>query len=384
MHPICQSTRTNVSALRLGDYVIGTLPGEPTVPLAKYVRDNSPVAADKTIILGYSQGHMGYLLTPEDWLQGGFESSINLWGPLEGEYIADQLLALLPLATTDTAEDATADGLDRFVTPMVADDMPIDEPAPMAGTVPAMVPDRVWTRQGVQTTAQPAAQIRRVDGIAMFIWIGDDPLVATPQITLQYESTPNTWVDVTRRSGRVVRDTAFIVEYTPLPVRRENDEPQTHYYAVEWQAVPWNGAEDTMGNSLDELYARAGVPLGNYRFHVVGSTWDVFSDEFEVTTANLIVSPSRDNNTINATVNIDADNGYRLLHMDMSSNEPVPVVGGTYDVELTLSAGGPLNFTDVVTDGNGQLSVDAAGDAANVTNVRVTDRYGNTRNVALN
>ena len=76
-HPVCESTRTTISALRLGDYVIGTLPGEMTVLLATYLRQHSPTTAEKTILVSYAQGHVGYMLTPEDWLKGGYEPSIT-------------------------------------------------------------------------------------------------------------------------------------------------------------------------------------------------------------------------------------------------------------------------------------------------------------------
>src|SRR6185437_3293854 len=66
-HPVCEETRTTISALRINDYVIGTMPGELTVLLASYLRTRSPVDADHTILVGYSQGHVGYMLRPEDW-----------------------------------------------------------------------------------------------------------------------------------------------------------------------------------------------------------------------------------------------------------------------------------------------------------------------------
>ena len=35
-HPVCEMTRTTISALRIGDYVIGTMPGEMTVLLSSH------------------------------------------------------------------------------------------------------------------------------------------------------------------------------------------------------------------------------------------------------------------------------------------------------------------------------------------------------------
>src|SRR3954470_6285875 len=80
-HPVCETTRTTISALRLGDYLIGTMPGELSVLLKDRVRQLSPVP-DHTIVLGYAQGHVGYMLRPEDWVLGGYEPSVTFGGPL--------------------------------------------------------------------------------------------------------------------------------------------------------------------------------------------------------------------------------------------------------------------------------------------------------------
>ena len=141
--PLCPSTRTTISAIRLGDYLFATAPGEPVVPWARGVRERSPFGYENTYVLGYAQGHNGYLLEPEDWLQGGFEPSINSWGPLEGAYLGERLVELLELAATDAREDATVDGADYVVAPTFDDGITRDaDPAPMAGTVP----DTVVTR----------------------------------------------------------------------------------------------------------------------------------------------------------------------------------------------------------------------------------------------
>jgi hypothetical protein len=128
--PICQSTRTNLSALRLGDHVIGTLPGEVSVLIADKVRATSPVAAANTIVVGYAQGHVGYLMAPEDWALGGYEPSVTFWGPLEAEYLAEQLADLMPAVMTPAREDGTTGGRDRLATARATDDLPIDDPAP--------------------------------------------------------------------------------------------------------------------------------------------------------------------------------------------------------------------------------------------------------------
>jgi hypothetical protein len=164
--PACQTTRTTLSALRLGDYLIATMPGELSVLLSDKLRAASPVDSAHTITVGYSQGHVGYMLTPEDWLLGGYEPSVSFWGPLEAEYIVERSAELLPLAMMPMRLDGAAAGTDRVVPPAVTDTFPIDNPAARRGTVPATVPADLWMRAGHPATAQPPAMVPRVSGLA--------------------------------------------------------------------------------------------------------------------------------------------------------------------------------------------------------------------------
>ncbi len=376
-HPVCQSTRTTVSALRLGEFVFGTIPGELSILLADTIRANSPVAPEKTILVGYSQGHTGYCLTPEDWLSAGYEPSINTWGPLEGEYLGERLAEILPLVVSIEREEASAGGADRFVTPTVVDDFAFDAVAMNAGTIPSEVPDRVWVRGGERSSAQPSAQVERVTGIAKFVWIGDDPVTKTPVVTLEREVSAGTFETVTRRSGRPVRDGDMLVMYTGLPVRPAPGEPQTHYWVVEWQAVPWIGAP------ADKLSSRAGVAAGNYRFRAIGANFDITSDAFEVTPTPLVVSSSRLDNDVRASVRLDASRGYRLLDLDTDSNVPVPLRDGLFRVVLTRGAGANLTFDDVAISSSGVLTVDAGNNSGTYTDVVVTDASGNSGTAAI-
>jgi neutral ceramidase len=373
-HPICQTTRTTLSALRIDDHVIGTLPGEVSVLIADLVRATSPVDAAHTIVVGYAQGHVGYLLRPEDWVLGGYESSITFWGPLEAEYLAEQLATLMPLATTTAREDGAADGATRVATLSTTDTFPIDDPAPGAGTVPATVSPDVWVRSGTPATAQPSAQIARVGGLATFVWNGDDPAVKTPVVTLQREVGKGAFEDVVRRSGRTVRDGDLLLTYTPLPLNREG--PQTHTWAVEWQAVPWLGAE-----GLDELADRGSLPLGRYRFHVAGDGWTLDSDPFEVVPGGLGAVASRAGTVLTVTATLSAPKGFRLLDLEAPSNRPVPLRQQTVTIEL-LAADVVLFSGSAETSDTGVVTVDRA-EVTTATSVRITDSSGNTATTAL-
>jgi hypothetical protein len=257
----------------------------------------------------------------------------------------------------------------------MTDNIEIDDPAPEKGTVPATVPNTIWARTGHPTQAQPLATIPRVSGIATFVFVGDDPNTKTPHITLQRETAPNTgtFIDVARRSGRLVEDSEVILAYTPDPLVRTG--PQRHFWVVEWQAMPWVGAA-----SRDGLDQRGDVPLGRYRFHVEGKGWTLDSDPFEVVAGGVTAVVSRSNGQIHIAVKWHAPKGWRLMDMQLMSNQPIPVRSQQVTIELR-NGGGPLGGqTTPTTDANGNVDVN---DNASATIVRVTDQFGNTFDAAL-
>ena len=377
--PICATTRTTISALRLGEHLLVTLPGEPLTVFADYVRSLAP-DPERTIVVGYAQGHLGYLLTADDWLLGGYEPSINLWGPLEGEYIAERVAELMPLAMSDEREDTATDGASVFVAPDPDDsDMRPADPAPTRGTVVDALPEEVYARGGAPLAgSQPDALLPRLDS-ARYAWIGEDPLEGTPVITLQRRNVGGTFDDVTRRSGRVISDHDLLLTWTPIPLRRQDGAPRTHHWVVEWQAVSWWGSVES---GLD---ARASVPLGVYRFHVVGTGYTLDSNEFEVRPATLQLAASLSGAALSVTVRYDATGGWRLLDLQAASNGVVPARSGPIEVVL-LRADDSIaaTLTAAAPDGEGRFAVDTAGvDLAGVTAVRVTDRFGNSGRAGL-
>ena len=376
-HPVCETTRTTISALRIGDFVIGTLPGEVSVLLADLVRTNSPVGPDKTIVVGYSQGHVGYLLRPEDWVLGGYEPSVTFWGPLEAEYIGEQLLQLIPFAITPVREDTGTDSAPRVATPVMEDPMEIDDPAPEAGTVPAEIPSSTWSRTGTPVQAQPAAEIPAISGIATFTWIGDDPQVKTPRVTLERETSPGVFAPVTRRSGRVVEDQEIVIAYTPSPLQRTPGVAQRHLWVAEWQAVPWWG-----DSAVDSLADRGGVPRGKYRFHVEGDGWTLNSNAFTVTDGTLVVTQVTKlggGNQVRANVQWHAPKGWRLMDMGLKSNQPIPVRGQQLTAEV-FGTSGSLGGDTENSDNNGVVTFTSDPGA---TSLQVTDRFGNTVTVPI-
>lgn len=66
-----------IHGLRLGDAVIVGLAGEPFVEYALYGRKQSPTAS--TLILGYTDGTLGYFPTEAAYAEGGYEPGAYIW-----------------------------------------------------------------------------------------------------------------------------------------------------------------------------------------------------------------------------------------------------------------------------------------------------------------
>ncbi|MFW5875132.1 MAG: neutral/alkaline non-lysosomal ceramidase N-terminal domain-containing protein [Myxococcota bacterium] len=380
--PLCYSTRTTISALRIGDHLVAGAPGEVVTLWADALRDASPVAPDKTIVVGYANDNVGYLLTPEDWLSGGYEPSINLWGPLEGQLVLERTAELLAMAATDEREDGTRSDDTRMTAPPEGIDEPLPpaDAAPMAGEVPESLPEDLFlrtTQHGVvPTSAQPSeatGTVQRLDS-TYFVWIGEDPMAGTPRVTLQREVGTDTWEEVTRQSGRPVGDRDMILTWTPDPLVREGTNPRTHYWAVEWQAVtPYGVApEGETTPTLGDVSERVGMPEGTYRFHVEGTEYSVDSAAFDVVPNEALqVSATADGDDLVVTTHYHAELGYRLLTMRGNSNQPVPVPEGA-SLTVTLDSGVEETAT---ADANGEVRI--TGAATTTDTVTVTDAYGN-------
>jgi len=61
--------------------VIVSVPGEALVELGWQIRnDTKDLEFDQTIIAGYSNNHLGYFATPNEYDIGGYESDLTFWG----------------------------------------------------------------------------------------------------------------------------------------------------------------------------------------------------------------------------------------------------------------------------------------------------------------
>ena len=75
-------TRFRFSALRLGTALWLLVPGEPIVELGRLLEAEARAAGvPDAWVVGLANGHMGYLTTPEEYREGGYEAWLTLYGP---------------------------------------------------------------------------------------------------------------------------------------------------------------------------------------------------------------------------------------------------------------------------------------------------------------
>jgi neutral ceramidase len=177
-YPIPQFQKTRLSVARLGDLVLPTMPGEPVSQFGRDIEARVKEAMPGTrgaFMVGYSQDHHFYLLNEDDWLQGGYEPSRDIWGWKLGPYLAGESAKLAAdLAKPREERQKTAGNLKPMWWPKSADDekrVEITEtegdPTEILGDVPQMV--------------------ERLE-IVSFSWRGGHPGLDRPKIVLEAET----------------------------------------------------------------------------------------------------------------------------------------------------------------------------------------------------
>lgn len=406
--PIPESERAAFTAARIGplpilqadgttvtdDFFMGFFPGETTAMFTEQFRRRAKdeLGFEHAMAVGYAQDHEGYLLIPEDWLQGGYEIDINVWGPLQGEHIMEQLLvASQEVLTTDVVEhpDPCNQYQPTDYEKYGAWELPTFAPeaTPEAGTLLTTPPSYLWSPlytdderdAGVQPSILAPGEVARVQGLVEMAWIGGDPGVDYPDVTLE-RFEDGAWETVLTGSGRPVsRGPDILLAHTPDPLL-PFETAQTHYWYAAWQAV----------GHVDD---RAGLPLGTYRLKVTGRTytgssttypWEsaeytVEGPAFELTPAAVTVGVS--GTDITATIPAPA-RGYRLVGLDgdYRGNNPLPDDMAT----LTFTyADGSTSTVEAVGVRSGGVTTFAGALLFGALRVEVTDIYGNTGAVDL-
>jgi neutral ceramidase len=339
--PLPSSTSAMTTAARIGpidilqpdgsidhdNAYLSFFPGETTQMFNEQFtrRAADELGLDNVFPVGYAQDHEGYLLIPEDWLMGGYEPNINIWGPLQAEHIMEGNLDMIGshlLSNRLEPQDATGafPGTAYPVRPLPITAL---DTTPSAGTTPSTLPDAFWTPLDLEIQTQPSPTLKRVQGTAQFVWEGGDPAVDLPRVVLQTRMD-DIWTDVQTLAGRPVSDTLpdILSAHTPDPLY-PYDATQTHTWWAGWQAVGHSGT-------------RTDLPTTTYRLQVTGhiaqgerSEWPYDTVEYTINSDAFTLEPA------DISLSLDEDgvwahiqappHGYRLIDLEGSSTGPNPV-----------------------------------------------------------
>ncbi len=309
------------------DVLLGFFPGEPVHFYAETWRRR---AADElglrhNAMIGYSMDHEGYLLVAEDWLRGGYEPDITFNGPLGAEWILENVLAdaggLLRSPELEPHDEAR--GPEVYDLP----DFPNTPPdvTLTAGTRLGTDTDpaSLWVPSGFTVDLTMPPSVPRVQGQVQVAWVGGDPAVDDPFVTLEHLDGA-VWSPVTTLTGRVVSNDRpdFVLTTRPDPLFPA-DAVQTHSWWVVWQAL---------GQGPD----RAALPVGTYRLRIEGQSLqapdDAFpwagvpysfaTEPFNVVPAALTVQPTEAGFT---AALVAPPSGFRMVDVDgdVTGNNPV-------------------------------------------------------------
>lgn len=74
------TARFRYAALRLGDLVLLAVPGEPITAVGRRLGDAARAVGLEPWVVGLANGHMGYIVSAEEYAQGGYEAWLTLYG----------------------------------------------------------------------------------------------------------------------------------------------------------------------------------------------------------------------------------------------------------------------------------------------------------------
>jgi hypothetical protein len=279
--PIVQAHKSVLSALRLDDLVITTLPGEPTsqtgLELSRFIQEDAAAAGFEDVQVmqfGYANDHHLYLTLEEDWFRGGYEAGQSLWGWRLGRYFVENSRALAAQLFTPERED-NATPIKPTIWPDLTDDMV----TPTAGDAPVVL-------------AQPPEMTRRGQLIEMR-WAGGHPGADLPVVTLErlVDSTFETAI----RNAQPFDTRGFetLLIYT-------GDYATEHGWTVRWE-LPWD------------------LPEGRYRMRVNGRHWDGEPTDYRLLSEPFLVQPAT--LVVHAQTLVDGRLAAKVNYPDGPSND---------------------------------------------------------------
>ncbi len=78
----------HITAFRIGKLAVVGIPGEPTSHLGRQIRDyGRRIGFNTVLVCSHVNGWIGYVLSAEDYARGGYEATLAMHGPGQGEAV---------------------------------------------------------------------------------------------------------------------------------------------------------------------------------------------------------------------------------------------------------------------------------------------------------
>lgn len=362
---------TEIGALRLGDYLLAMMPGELTSFLSQSMRADLESEldwpADKIATFGYSQDNTGYMLTEWDWLQGGYETTMNFWGPKFADWVAAENVALAGQLLTAERENNETGAPARQRHPWPYNSVPDTiEPGFMAG----------------QTLTDASATYERFDTV-VFEWSGGYTLLGSPRVSIEVQDD-DVFIPALCPDGAPLTDAGIEtrVDYRPDPDYQTRRFPfqRRHRWSLTWDLT-------------------ADAAPGVYRIRAVGFDGDDANRaEYTAVSRSFTVEPSTALRVVDlAVAPIDANHvrvsvkaqmppnpsGFRVRSFSTNPSAWSPTQGGSIQATINVDGGSDESLTLLPT-GDGDYAADftitqtGLPHAVAIAEGAVSDEFGNT------
>ena len=261
--------RTLITAARLNDILLVTIPGEPVTQIMLDVEEGiAALFPDQkhTIVMGYSQDYIGYSTPEWDWYLGGYEASGAIWGPKQGDYLAAKAIEIAATILDDSRA------------------LPFDGKGPFPLLKPAngsFLPSGSAAAPAVKT--EPAEKVA-VGETVVFEFTGGDPWFLLPTVILEKEAGGD-FKPVLRKNQTVVDSTGYEFGATVTYDPTYKDEPKAKTRTFVWMfELP-----------TDRRVASSAFPMsGTYRLRATGrylpeGSKDPAGSDYELVSADFVV-----------------------------------------------------------------------------------------------
>lgn len=193
-----------MSAARIGDLALVTLPGEPMTDVGVTLRDQVQAldGISQAFVMGYGQSYLSYLLFEQDFWQGGYEGASVLMGPGFGAYLVE----------------AAASVAARLLDPEAELSFPVPD-------IDYGPPKRFDVMAFEEALGDPVIEAQpSSDGpVREATWLGGDPAVDFPVVSVERQEGGE-WVPQLRANGSQLSSNGGEIELRLLP---EPNYPET-------------------------------------------------------------------------------------------------------------------------------------------------------------